>query len=178
VFFAGDLLAKSSHASSLSVIDFLTEHHTVDGRETLFPVRGNHDQLIVQWRAWREWFESLRHPLEASAAPRLFPAALHVLRHTLPSFFSSLLADTSDAIANDKLPPVSTGREFLQLLEAEWMVARQENGVDPEEYVSVARKRAVGTWREVWWRRIPEPIDNWEKKQQWLLFGDHYWLAR
>ena len=72
---------------------------------------------------------------------------------------------------------VANGLEFLHLLEAEWAIARLERDADPEEYVEVARKRAVGTWREEWWKRIPEPGKG-KLKQQWRLFGDHYWLAR
>jgi len=60
LLFAGDLLAKSSLQTSLSVIDFLTKNHavTIGGtvKERMFPVRGNHDHMVIQWRAWREWF--------------------------------------------------------------------------------------------------------------------------
>ncbi|KIP01175.1 hypothetical protein PHLGIDRAFT_32591 [Phlebiopsis gigantea 11061_1 CR5-6] len=170
VLFAGDLLAKSTHSTSISVIDFLTKQHKVDNRETLFPVRGNHDHMIVQWRAWREWFEALTIP-HASDAPRLFPATASLIR--------SLVAWSTygNILEGDVVPPTSQGREFLQLLEAEWAIARVEEDVDPEEYVEVARKRARGTWREKWWDRIPLPGKG-EKNQQWRLFGDHYWLAR
>ena len=170
VLFAGDLLAKSTHSTSISVIDYLTKHHKVHGRETLFPVRGNHDHMIVQWRAWREWFEGLTLP-QTSNAPRLFPATVSLVR----SFVGWL---SYGAISRgDAAPPTSKGREFLQLLEAEWAIARVEEDADPEEWAEVARKRARGTWREKWWHRIPLPGKG-EKNQQWRLFGDHYWLAR
>lgn len=166
IFFAGDLLAKSTHSSSLAVLDFLTQNHRVDGVERIFPVRGNHDQLIVQWRAWREWFEAQTLP---SLAPRLFPAS------TLPARVTRLFRHAH--IEDDSAPPVASGREFLQLIEAEWAIARVEDDADPEEYAEVARKRAQGTWREEWWRRIPPPGTG-KEKQQWRMFGDHYWLAR
>lgn len=173
IFFAGDLLAKSSHASSISVIDFLVKHHKINGKETIFPVRGNHDQLIVQWRAWREWFEGLTlptHPPFSFTVPSLL-ATQQVIPSGLRKIFSG------SAEIDDSAPPVSTGREFLQLLEAEWVIARLEDDADPEEYAEVARKRARGTWREQWWQRIPMPGTG-KEKQQWRLFGDHYWLAR
>ena len=177
VFFAGDLLAKSLHSTSISVIDFLTKNHQAYGRESMFPIRGNHDHLIVQWRSWREWFEGLTHPLQSvSAQPRLFSVAYFTsLKQVVPSilermFVGSMAADTT-------LPRVSTGREFLQLIEAEWAIARVESDADPEEYADIARKRAMGTWREEWWNRIPPPGKG-KEKQQWRMFGDHYWLAR
>ncbi|EKM58314.1 uncharacterized protein PHACADRAFT_140136 [Phanerochaete carnosa HHB-10118-sp] len=178
IFFAGDLLAKSSHSSSLSVLSFLTEHHMRNGVERMFPVRGNHDQMIVQWRAWRAWFEGLTlDPHAASQTPRFLPSTRLIafdchLSSFLKQFFTQSAADASDSV-----PPVSTGREFLQLLEAEWAIARAEDGADPEEYTDVARKRAQGTWRAEWWKRIPLPGKGREK-QQWRMFGDHYWLAR
>ena len=176
IFFAGDLLAKSSHSSSLSVLSFLTEHHIHNGAEKMFPVRGNHDQLIVQWRAWREWFEGLiLDTYAASQPPRRFSVARFLAPDRLvPSLLRRLFATSA---APDSAPPASTGREFLQLLEAEWAIARIERDADPEEYADVARKRAEGTWREEWWRRVPQPGKG-RAKQQWSMFGDHYWLAR
>lgn len=150
IVFAGDLLAKSTHASSLSVLDFLTHNHTVAGKERIFPVRGNHDQLVVQWRAWREWFQTLKVPSRSSsnglrgAVARVLP-----LPDSIPRFLRTSCVEAG------KIPMVANGLEFLHLLEAEWAIARLERDADPEEYVEVARKRAVGTWREEWWKRIP-----------------------
>lgn len=176
VFFAGDLLAKSRHSTSISVIDFLTKHHQTYGKESMFPVRGNHDHLIVQWRTWREWFEGLTHPLQStSPTPRLFSAYLNSLKRVVPSVLERVFAGS--AIADTFTPRVATGLEFLQLIEAEWAIARVESDIDPEEYADVARKRSRGTWREEWWSRIPPPGTG-KEKQQWRMFGDHYWLAR
>lgn len=175
LFFAGDLLAKSTHSSSLSVLSYLTENHTHNGVERIFPVRGNHDHMVVQWRAWREWFETLTLDPHGSQPPRLFSALLS-LHRSLPLSIRRFFAE-SQAGADETVPPVKTGYEFLQLIEAEWAIARLENDADPEEYTEVARKRAQGTWRGEWWHRIPEPGKGREK-QQWRMFGDHYWLAR
>ncbi|TCD65234.1 hypothetical protein EIP91_002942 [Steccherinum ochraceum] len=152
LMFAGDLIAKSTHAGSLSVLDFLTENqysksaNTTANSERIFAVRGNHDQLVMQWRSWREWFE-----------PLVIPASTNKGK------------DAADA--------VSTGKAFVDLIEAEWSVQRRKRDSDAEEWVDVARKRAEGTWREEWWRRIPPP-GNGKKAKDWKLFGDHYWLAR
>lgn len=174
IFFAGDLLAKSSHSSSLSVLHFLTKHHIHNGTERIFAVRGNHDHMIVQWRAWREWFEALTIERATPHSPRLL--SLVTWEHPMLSPFRRFFAKPCPA-AVDSIAQVMTGREFLQLVEAEWAIARSENDADPEEYTDVARKRAEGTWREEWWRRIPQPGKGREK-QQWRMFGDHYWLAR
>ena len=124
-------MSKSTLSGSLAILDFITEHKCGSAAGSLYAVRGNHDQTIVQWRAWRDWFEPLQlsipEPtlhLESRAEPN---------SHTHPG------------------PPVKTGREFLELIEHEWMhdVKRDPKGsADPDEWALVARKRAVGTWRE------------------------------
>lgn len=48
----GDIIAKGSHQGSLAVLDYMT-HHNVTG------VRGNHDQKVIEWRAWREWIHGI-----------------------------------------------------------------------------------------------------------------------
>ncbi|PSR75563.1 hypothetical protein PHLCEN_2v9043 [Hermanssonia centrifuga] len=188
LFFAGDLLAKSTHSSSLSVLHFLTENHKINGTDRVFPVRGNHDQLVVQWRAWREWFEGLTLPLPASASSRsrvpfFFRNPLNLafqVRSNCLSWFS--VNDETSLERRMKArqaatPPVSTGKEFLQILDVEWALEKIEGEGDPEEYADVARKRSEGTWRESWWRRIPSPGKG-KEDQQWRIFSDHYFLAR
>ncbi len=188
LFFAGDLLAKSTHSSSLSVLHFLTENHKINGTDRVFPVRGNHDQLVIQWRAWREWFEGLTLPLPASASSRsrvpfFFRNPLDLafqVRSNYLSWFS--VNDTTSLEGRMKArqaatPPVSTGKEFLQILDVEWALEKIEGEGDPEEYADVARKRSEGTWRESWWRRIPSPGKG-KEDQQWRIFSDHYFLAR
>lgn len=179
LIFSGDMLAKSTHAGSLAVLDFITQHHPCAGaslsppvtpapapnpkprflpaRGRVYAVRGNHDQMVVQWRAWREWFTALELPLPAPGAPE-------------PTGPDGISAG----------PPVGTGREFLELIEKEWEkdVRKDPQGAsDADEWADVARKRAVGTWRAEWWRRIPEPGKGRAKKD-WHIFTDHYWLAR
>ena len=181
LFFAGDLLAKSAHATSLSVIDFLTANHAPNGVQRIFPVRGNHDTIVIQWRAWREWFEGLALPVPAAAAhaPFFFRVPDNHVTRLCALLFSWLRAESSDSVSTQQrqhAPPVSTGREFLQLIEAEWALEKAENE-DPEEHAEVARKRSVGTWREAWWRRIPQPGKG-RNYQSWKMFTDHYWLAR
>ncbi|KAF7793536.1 hypothetical protein EIP86_004650 [Pleurotus ostreatoroseus] len=178
LFFAGDLLAKSSHATSLNVMDFLTKHHNVNGTERIFPVRGNHDHLVIQWRAWREWFEELTVPVPSASshAPFFLRIPMALTTH-LSVVIRSMLGADQEYSVNQQRSPVSTGREFLQLIEAEWALEKMENEPDPEEYAEVARKRAKGTWREAWWLRIPPPGKG-KTSQSWNLFTDHYWLAR
>lgn len=46
----GDVLSKGHH--SLGVIDYLTTHNITG-------VRGNHDQKIIEWKGWLDWFATL-----------------------------------------------------------------------------------------------------------------------
>ncbi|KAI0951315.1 hypothetical protein AcW1_008385 [Taiwanofungus camphoratus] len=194
LIFAGDILAKSSHAGSLAVLDFITHqrsgshssptasdpehkapigsHDEIDSeartghrdssgcRGRVYAVRGNHDQMVIQWCAWRDWFEKLKEPLSSpsslTAGPVFSPAGV------------------------DKDPPIYTGTQFLALVESEWEHdrARDPKGTsDPIQWADVARKRAAGTWRAEWWRRIPRPGKRRARKD-WQIFSDHYWLAK
>ena len=140
LLFVGDLLAKSSHATSLDVLDFLTRNHNITGTERIFPVRGNHDQFIIQWRGWREWFEGLAAPVPAvqSHAPFFFRTPSDAVTRLTSAFYSVLGADVVDDAAvstlkkGSRASPVSTGREFLQLIEAEWALEKVANEPDPE----------------------------------------------
>ncbi|KAH9945386.1 uncharacterized protein BXZ73DRAFT_86878 [Epithele typhae] len=179
LFLVGDILAKSTEAGSLAILDFFAQQklactkHRLDaaGRSTrhssckpVYAVRGNHDQMIVQWRAWRDWFEPLQ----------LAPPS--------PSLFSRCFSAPSPSTASyDIGKPVGTGSEFLALIEDEWLQDRTTDptgaGSDVEEWIEVARKRAHGTWRADWWKRIPRPGKGRTSKD-WIMFGDHYWIAR
>lgn len=48
----GDVLTRGPHNGSVAVIDFLTAHNVIG-------VRGNHDQKIIAWRGWMDWFATL-----------------------------------------------------------------------------------------------------------------------
>jgi hypothetical protein len=48
----GDIIAKGPLAGSLSVLSFMSTHN-VSG------VRGNHDQMVIEWRAWLNWVQGL-----------------------------------------------------------------------------------------------------------------------
>lgn len=135
--------------------------------------------MVVQWRAWRDWFERLAPPHNRNQHHH----ALSFLDSSLPTLsslihrlsYSSTSDDDSDAAA------IHTGRDFLNLIEAEWVIASSapsSSPSDPEAYVDVARKRARGTWREAWWMRIPEAPSHGHEKKNWKMFSDHYWLAR
>lgn len=153
-------MSKSTLSGSLAILDFLTQHKCGSAAGSLYAVRGNHDQTIIQWRAWRDWFEPLQLSIPISASA-----------HDL------LSAPESHGHPGS---PVKTGREFLELIEHEWMrdVERDPKGsADPDEWALVARKRAVGTWREEWWRRVPQRGKGHQNKD-WPIFDDHYWLAR
>lgn len=186
MFLAGDILAKSTEAGSLAILDFLSQRQrgicfpdiepkrsgkSADAEakcKGVYAVRGNHDQMIVQWRAWREWFE----PLQLT-----FPSAdLHPRRLHVPSLAS--LTSTSTYNAG---PPVGTGSQFLALIESEFLRDRSSdpNGApaDPLEWADIERKRAARTWRAEWWKRIPHPGKGRASKD-WIPFGDHYWIAR
>lgn len=43
----GDILAKGKHKDSLAVLDFMASRNVTG-------IRGNHDQMVIEWRAWRE----------------------------------------------------------------------------------------------------------------------------
>ncbi|EKM78774.1 hypothetical protein AGABI1DRAFT_114368 [Agaricus bisporus var. burnettii JB137-S8] len=49
---AGDTVAKGSHKGSLAIIDYLTRHNITG-------VRGNHDQKVIEWKGWQDWFATL-----------------------------------------------------------------------------------------------------------------------
>ena len=198
LFLAGDILAKSSEAGSLAILDFLSHRrqgdcyaHAAAGAgaspdprsaisaqkkpaacKNVYAVRGNHDQMIVQWHAWREWFEDLQLTFpSAQSYPRRIPpmASLHsVVPHTTSASY-------------DAGPPVGTGSQFLALVESEWLRDRATDpsgaGADAQEWADTMRKRAVGTWREEWWKRIPQPGKGRTSKD-FIMFGDHYWIAR
>jgi len=48
----GDIISKGPHAGSLSVLSFMSKHN-ISG------VRGNHDQKVIEWRAWLDWIQGL-----------------------------------------------------------------------------------------------------------------------
>jgi predicted phosphodiesterase len=48
----GDIIAKGPLAGSLSVLSFLSKHNITG-------VRGNHDQKVIEWRAWLDWIIGL-----------------------------------------------------------------------------------------------------------------------
>ncbi|KAI0001522.1 Metallo-dependent phosphatase-like protein [Russula compacta] len=51
----GDITTKGPHAGSLSVLSFMSTHNITG-------IRGNHDQMVIEWRAWLEWMGNLeRH---------------------------------------------------------------------------------------------------------------------
>lgn len=161
LIFAGDFLAKSTHLGSLAVLDFLTRHsptavsHAESHHYPIYAVRGNHDQMVIQWRAWRDWFMRLH------------------IKATLPSVSPNFPSYNAGK-------PVETGILFLELIEKEWEADRTKDpkgAVDPDAWADIARKRAVGTWREEWWRRIPTPGKG-HAERDWHIFTDHYWLAR
>ncbi|CAK5268745.1 unnamed protein product [Mycena citricolor] len=49
---AGDIIAKGPHSGSMDVIGYMAAHNVTG-------VRGNHDQKIVEWRAWQDWIATL-----------------------------------------------------------------------------------------------------------------------
>lgn len=57
----GDIVAKGTLKGSLAVLDQLTAANTTG-------VRGNHDQKVIEWRAWFDWVESYPHGAEWLAA--------------------------------------------------------------------------------------------------------------
>ncbi|KAF8558150.1 Metallo-dependent phosphatase [Imleria badia] len=48
----GDLVSKSKKLSSEPVLSFMSANH-------ILGVRGNNDQKVIEWRAWRDWIVSL-----------------------------------------------------------------------------------------------------------------------
>jgi hypothetical protein len=89
-------------------------------------VRGNHDQKVIEWRAWLEWIGEL----EAGA-----------------------------------------GSQWLLDLEEKWeesnLDGELENNHDTEMWVKTQMR--VGRKEPKWWSKIPEG---------WILFSDHYRIAR
>jgi predicted phosphodiesterase len=48
----GDIMAKAPLTGSLSVLSFMNENNITG-------VRGNHDQKVIEWRAWLNWVNRL-----------------------------------------------------------------------------------------------------------------------
>ncbi|KAF7312362.1 Phosphoric monoester hydrolase [Mycena indigotica] len=48
----GDIVAKGPHRGSLNVLKFMASHNITG-------VRGNHDQKVIEWRAWLDWITRL-----------------------------------------------------------------------------------------------------------------------
>ncbi|KAF5391667.1 hypothetical protein D9757_002370 [Collybiopsis confluens] len=48
----GDIVAKGPYSGSMGVLDFMSSHN-------ITAVRGNHDQMVIEWRAWLDWIHSL-----------------------------------------------------------------------------------------------------------------------
>ncbi|KAI0041917.1 hypothetical protein FA95DRAFT_635956 [Auriscalpium vulgare] len=48
----GDVSAKGTESGSISVLSFMTKNNITG-------VRGNHDQKVLEWRAWVDWIKSL-----------------------------------------------------------------------------------------------------------------------
>ncbi|KAH8112635.1 Metallo-dependent phosphatase [Phellopilus nigrolimitatus] len=60
----GDIIAKGTHSGSLAVLSYMASHNITG-------VRGNHDQPVIEWRAWIDrvlaqesgetWLEEMEH---------------------------------------------------------------------------------------------------------------------
>jgi hypothetical protein len=48
----GDIVAKGTHRGSLAVLSYMSTHNVTG-------VRGNHDQKVIEWRAWMNWVRHL-----------------------------------------------------------------------------------------------------------------------
>lgn len=48
----GDIVAKGPHEGSMAVLSYMTSHNITG-------VRGNHDQKVIEWRAWLDWAHNL-----------------------------------------------------------------------------------------------------------------------
>jgi Calcineurin-like phosphoesterase len=48
----GDTITKGSHEGSLAVLAYMAKNNVMG-------VRGNHEQKVVEWRAWMEWIRGL-----------------------------------------------------------------------------------------------------------------------
>ncbi|KAK7050945.1 hypothetical protein VNI00_005057 [Paramarasmius palmivorus] len=48
----GDIIAKSTHSGSMAVLDFMATNNITG-------VRGNHDQKVIEWRAWLDWIHTI-----------------------------------------------------------------------------------------------------------------------
>lgn len=49
----GDILTKGRHSESIWVVDFMTRHSVIG-------VRGNHDQKVIEWKGWIDWFATIK----------------------------------------------------------------------------------------------------------------------
>ncbi|EED79996.1 predicted protein [Postia placenta Mad-698-R] len=150
--FAGDIMAKSTHAGSLAVLDFVTQHACGGAPGRVHAVRGNHDQMVVQWRAWRDWFAALH--LDPTAAPAPWVPALAPARRAL----SRSRADP------EKKDPPNVTRERLRAAQERAILHDVPDNRDPWVLLNmrgvrksgkVTRQNGKGTpWSKVWNREI------------------------
>ncbi|KAJ7707667.1 Metallo-dependent phosphatase-like protein [Mycena rosella] len=48
----GDIVAKGPHEGSMAVLSYMAAHNVTG-------VRGNHDQMVIEWRSWLDWIAGL-----------------------------------------------------------------------------------------------------------------------
>src|SRR6267154_2461092 len=48
----GDIITKGTHKGSLAVLEYMATNNITG-------VRGNHEQKVIEWRAWMEWIREL-----------------------------------------------------------------------------------------------------------------------
>lgn len=106
---AGDFLTKSTDEGSLAVLSFLAAHNAS-------AVRGNHDQPVVEWRAWQEWIDSLP-----------------------PRFDDIASDDADDGVESTRR---LSGKEWLASLDLRFALTT----LPREQWLSHERKRGPRSW--------------------------------
>lgn len=106
----GDLIAKGSNDGSLKVLDFMATHNITG-------VRGNHDQKVIEWRAWMDWIQTL-------------PGGRAYLRDLIPSASGSAKSESKgkkpvydvDEKTASSNQAAAAGRPWWQRIPEDWRV--------------------------------------------------------
>ncbi|KAI0322580.1 Metallo-dependent phosphatase-like protein [Amylostereum chailletii] len=117
----GDIIVKGTLAGSRTVLSYMTKHNVTG-------VRGNHDQMVLEWRAWIEWVQSFSEG-----------------RTWLATVEQKWMEDSSST-ATTTLEDEEEDGEYEVETEGE---------LDPEEWIET-QKGKVGKGGRKWWDRIPK----------------------
>ena len=78
----GDIITRGSHQGSMAILDFMANYNVTG-------VRGNHDQKVIEWKCWLDWFFTLSGAAEWLAGLELAWLEDHQKGHELEGWVNS-----------------------------------------------------------------------------------------